>query len=204
MKPSPFRLCLLLTRDLCVEDPLVRMEAAIREGVDMVQVREKDMTAAELFEWGGKVLELGRRLEVPVLINDSVEVAHALDADGVHLGQDDLPAAEARAILGENKLIGLSTHDLNQVEEGYNLPVDYLGFGPIFPTKTKGYTAGLGPDALVHALSISPLPLLAIGGINGDNSWKIPSAAGIAASSAICSTKELAKDCLAIGRFGLY
>ena len=182
----------------------MRMEAAIREGVDMVQVREKDMTAAELFEWGGKVLELGRRLEVPVLINDSVEVAHALDADGVHLGQDDLPAAEARAILGENKLIGLSTHDLNQVEEGYNLPVDYLGFGPIFPTKTKGYTAGLGPDALVHALSISPLPLLAIGGINGDNSWKIPSAAGIAASSAICSTKELAKDCLAIGRFGLY
>jgi thiamine-phosphate pyrophosphorylase len=69
------------------------MEAAIKEGVDMVQVREKEMTAAELFDWGGKVLELGRRLEVPVLINDSVEVAHALDADGVHLGQDDLPAA---------------------------------------------------------------------------------------------------------------
>jgi len=204
MRHSPFRLCMLLTRKLCVEDPLVRMKAAVKEGVDMVQVREKEMTAAELFAWGGQVLELGRSLGVPVLINDSVEVAHALDADGVHLGQEDLPAAEARAILGENKLIGLSTHSLDQVEEAFNLPVNYLGFGPIFPTKTKGYTAGLGPDALVHALSLSPLPVLAIGGIHGDNAWKIPKAAGVAVSSAICSTKELHKDCLAMGRFDLY
>ena len=204
MNRSPYRLCLLLTRDLCVEDPLKRMEAAVREGVDMVQVREKDMSAAELFAWGGQVLELGKRLGVPVLINDSVEVAHALDADGVHLGQEDLPASEARAILGENKLIGLSTHNLDQVEQAYNLPVDYLGFGPIFPTKTKGYSAGLGPDSIVNALMVAPVPLLAIGGIRGDNSWKIPQAAGIAVSSAICSTKELAKDCLAIGRFDLY
>lgn len=201
MHHSPFRLCLLLTRDLCVEDPLVHMEAAVGQGVDMIQVREKGMTAAELYEWGGQVLALGRRLRVPVLINDSVEVAHALDADGVHLGQGDLPAHEARAILGENKLIGLSTHDLDQVEQAYNLPVDYLGFGPIFPTATKNYPAGLGPDALVHALTIAPVPVLAIGGIHAENAWKIPQAAGIASSSGICSSTELVKDCLALRRF---
>jgi len=204
MHHSPFRLCLLLTRDLCAGDPLERMQAAVREGVDMVQVREKEMTAAELFDWGAKVLALGRELKVAVLINDSVEVAHALDADGVHLGQDDLPPAEARAILGRNKLIGLSTHDLDQIEQAHGLPVNYLGFGPIFPTATKGYTTGVGPDALVQALTLAPVPLLAIGGINAQNAWKIPRAAGIAASSSICSTKELAKDCLAIGRFDLY
>lgn len=204
MLHSPFRLCLLLTRDLCALDPLQVVEEGVAAGVDLIQVREKEMSAAELFDWGGHVLALGRRLKVPVLINDSVEVAHALDADGVHLGQDDLSPTAARQVLGKGKLIGLSTHDVDQVEAAHRQPVDYLGFGPIFPTATKGYAAGVGPDRLVTALAFSKHPLLAIGGITGENAWKIPNAAGIAASSAICSTEEIADNCLSLGRFDLY
>lgn len=204
MQHSPHRLCLLLTKELCRIDPLDTMRQAVAAGVDMIQVREKQMSASQLHDWGAKVLSLGRELGVPVLINDHVEVAHALDADGVHLGQDDLPPQAARDVLGPKKLIGLSTHDLDQVELAHGLPVDYLGFGPLFPTATKGYTEGVGPDRLLAALAFSPVPLLAIGGINGENAWKIPSAAGIAVSSAICSTNEIAKEALAIGRFDLY
>lgn len=204
MQRSPYRLCLLLTQELCRIDPLDTMRQAVAVGVDLIQVREKTMAASALYDWGAQVLALGRELQVPVLINDQVEVAHALDADGVHLGQDDLPAQAARDVLGPNKLIGLSTHDLDQIELAHDLPVDYLGFGPLFPTETKGYTTGLGPDALVTALAFSPKPLLAIGGITGENAWKIPSAAGIAVSSAICSNAEIAKETQALGRFDLY
>ncbi|MHC4380316.1 MAG: thiamine phosphate synthase [Planctomycetota bacterium] len=204
MLHSPFRLCLLLTRSLCRIDPLETMRQAIAAGADLIQVREKQMSAMELHDWSAQVLQLGRELGVPVLINDSVEIAHALDADGVHLGQDDLSPVQARKILGAGKLIGLSTHDVDQVEAAFALPVDYLGFGPIFPTTTKGYAEGVGPDRLVTALAFTQHPLLAIGGITGDNAWNIPQAAGVAACSAICSTEEIADNCLSLGRFDLY
>ncbi len=204
MQPSPFRLCLLLTQELCRADPLQTLREALAAGVDLVQVREKDMSPTELYHWGQKVLAIGRQQNVPILINDSVEVALALDADGVHLGQDDFPVDEARRLLGPDKLIGLSTHNLEQVEAAQGSAADYLGFGPVFPSPTKGYSQGLGPNALVAALCVSQLPLLAIGGIHGENAWKIPHSAGVAVSSALCSTKEMAKDCLTIGRFNLY
>lgn len=204
MLRSPYRLCLLLTRELCALDPLQVVEEAVASGVDLIQVREKAMSIPDLYTWGKQVLALGRSLEVPVLLNDSVEVAHALDADGVHLGQDDLSPMLARQVLGEGKIIGLSTHDVDQVEAAIGLPVDYLGFGPIFPTATKGYSEGVGPDRLVTALTLSAHPLLAIGGITGENAWKIPKAAGVAASSAICSTEEISENCHCLGRFDLY
>ena len=204
MLHSPYRLCLILTKEYCALDPLEVVERSAAAGVDMIQVREKAMSVPDLYDWGGQVLALGRRLRVPVLINDSVEVAQALDADGVHLGQDDLSPVLARQVLGKDKLIGLSTHDVDQVEAAGALPVDYLGFGPIFPTATKGYVEGVGPDRLVTALAFTGHPLLAIGGITGENAWKIPKAAGVAASSAICSTEEIAEKCHCLGRFDLY
>lgn len=204
MLQSPYRLCLLLTRELCRLDPLDTLRQALAAGVDLVQVREKEMGPGELYDWGAEVLRVGREHQVPVLINDSVEVALALDADGVHLGQEDLDVETARRILGPDKLIGLSTHDIDQVEAAFGLPVDYLGFGPIFPTPTKGVTEGIGPDRLVTALAFTQHPLLAIGGIHAENAWKIPGNAGVAASSAICSTEEVADNCLRLGRFDLY
>lgn len=187
---TPYRLCLILTRDLCVLDPLRAAEEAVAGGVDMIQVREKDCSAAELLAWSCQVVELGRRLRVPVIINDSVEVAIASDASGVHLGQDDMNVADARQLLGKNKLIGLSTHDLDQLEDAALSGADYAGFGPVFPTKTKGYTEGLGAEKLTTATLLTQVPLLAIGGITVENAWMLAGKAGIAVSSAICLNKE--------------
>jgi thiamine-phosphate diphosphorylase len=187
---TPYRLCLILTRELCVLDPLRVAEEAVAGGVDMIQVREKDCSAAELLAWSCQVVELGLRLKVPVIINDSVEVAMASEASGVHLGQEDMPVADARQLLGKNKLIGLSTHDLEQLEDAALSGADYAGFGPVFATATKGYTQGLGAEKLTTAAIVSQIPLLAIGGIAVENAWMMPGKAGIAVSSAICSSKE--------------
>ena len=183
---TPFRLCLILTRELCALDPLRVITEAVAGGVDMIQVREKNCSIADLYEWSCQVVALGAELQVPVLINDSVEVAMATEASGVHLGQDDMAVADARQLLGENKLIGLSTHDLNQLDDAALTSVDYVGFGPVFATKTKGYAEGLGVEKLTTAALLAQLPMLAIGGITVENAWMIPGKAGIAVSSAIC------------------
>ena len=183
-------LCLILTRALCSLDPLRVLTESIEGGVDLVQVREKEMTARELLAWSRKILEIARPLGVPVVINDSVEVALASGADGVHLGQDDLPVHEARSLLGENKLIGLSTHDLEQVDDAAEQGVDYIGFGPVYATATKGYEVGLGAEKATTAAILSRVPMLAIGGITVENSWMIPRKAGIAVSSALCAAHE--------------
>jgi thiamine-phosphate pyrophosphorylase len=184
------RLCLILTRDLCVLDPLLVAAEAVAGGVDMLQVREKDCSTADLYAWSCQVVALGRRLQVPVLINDSVEVAIAADASGVHLGQDDMRLADARTLLGKNKLIGLSTHDLQQLEDAALAGADYVGFGPVFATQTKGYTEGLGVEQLTAATLFTQLPLLAIGGITVENAGMLCGKAGLAVSSAICSSRH--------------
>jgi thiamine-phosphate pyrophosphorylase len=188
-----FRLCLILTRDLCALEPLRTAEDAVAGGVDMIQVREKDCSATELLEWSRQVVALGRRLEVPVIINDSVEVAIAADADGVHLGQEDLRVADARRLLGENKLIGLSTHDLEQLDDASLAGADYVGFGPVFASETKGYSQGLGSERLTTAVVMARVPLLAIGGITVENAWMIPGKAGMAVSSVLCNNLEPGK-----------
>ena len=188
-----YRLCLIITRSMCTLEPERTIEEAVAGGVDMIQVREKDCSSAELLAWSQKVVALGERLQVPVIINDSVEVAMASQATGVHLGQDDMSIADARQLLGKNKLIGLSTHDLEQLDDAALAGADYVGFGPIFPTATKGYTQGIGVEQLTGAVVMSSLPMLAIGGITVDNAWMLPGKAGIAVSSAICSSQEPGK-----------
>ena len=188
-----YRLCLIITRSMCALQPERTIEEAVAGGVDMIQVREKDCSSAELLAWSQKVVALGERLQVPVIINDSVEVAMASQATGVHLGQDDMSIADARQLLGKNKLIGLSTHDLEQLDDAALAGADYVGFGPIFPTATKGYTQGIGVEQLTGAVVMSSLPMLAIGGITVDNAWMLPGKAGIAVSSAICSSQEPGK-----------
>jgi thiamine-phosphate pyrophosphorylase len=195
---APYRLCLILTRELCLLDPLLVAKEAVAGGADMIQVREKDCSAVELLKWSRQVVELGQQLKVPVLINDSVEVAMASEASGVHLGQEDMSVADARQLLGKNKLIGLSTHDLEQLDDAALSEADYAGFGPIFPTKTKGYTEGLGAETLTTAALLTQVPLLAIGGITVENAWMVPGKAGIAVSSAICSNKEPQKTAHAL------
>ncbi|HEV7843612.1 MAG TPA: thiamine phosphate synthase, partial [Pyrinomonadaceae bacterium] len=108
-----------------------------RGGAQVVQLREKHLDARAFFREAGAALSLARELGVRLIINDRVDIALALGADGVHLGQDDLPPEAARRILGERAVIGFSTHNVEQAIAAARLPVDYLAIGPIFPTSSK-------------------------------------------------------------------
>lgn len=158
------QLYLLFTPSLCAEDPWHCLRAALRGGVDLVQWRSPyDETGLR------RCLEICSAAEVGVVVNDHVQLAIESEAIGAHVGQDDLPAAEARALLGPGRALGVSTHDLEQIRAALCDGADHLGFGPVFPTATKGYSEGLGPAAVAQALAATELPVFPIGGIGPEN-----------------------------------
>lgn len=140
-------------------------------GAGLIQLREKRKSAREFFIEAEAALRLARERGVRLIINDRVDVALALGADGVHLGQDDLLPEAARRILGARAIIGFSTHSLEQALVASRLPIDYLAIGPIFPTSSKeNPDAVVGLDGLRHVRSSLPsMPLVAIGGITPRN-----------------------------------
>ncbi len=159
------RLYLLFTPSLCRADPTRTLAAALRGGVDLVQWRTKTPDADGL----GTCRTLCDAAGVPLIINDDVDLAIATDAAGAHVGQDDLPAAAARRLLG-SRLLGVSTHDDDQIRAAITAGADHLGFGPCFPTETKGYLSGQPDDAIRRARQTAgPVPLYAIGGITTEN-----------------------------------
>ena len=191
MHPVRFRLCMLLTRSLCVLPPVETLRRALEGGVDMVQLREKEAdSGSELLDWALVAHSICKEVGVPLIINDSVDLALAVDAEGVHLGQDDLHPDDARSLLGPDKLIGWSCHDLEQLDEAGDLGLDYAGYGPVYATATKGYNRGLGAESLLHACALARLPVLAIGGITVENRGFLGEFAGVAVSSALCGAKE--------------
>jgi len=140
-------------------------------GAALIQLREKRASSRLFYPDAAGALEAARSAGVKLIINDRVDIAFALRADGVHLGQDDMPVAPARRLLGKDAIIGFSTHNIEQVREGLRLPIDYLAFGPIFLTTTKrdpDPIAGLDQLRQVRSLAGS-LPVVAIGGINQSN-----------------------------------
>jgi thiamine-phosphate pyrophosphorylase len=148
-----------------------QVEKLIEGGAQLIQLREKYASPKEFYESAVKAIEIARLHNVKIIINDRVDVALALNADGVHLGQDDLPSEEARKILGETAIIGFSTHNLEQAISAVQLPINYLAIGPIFSTKTKE-----NPDEIVGIQAIKKVreeigyfPLVAIGGITSEN-----------------------------------
>ncbi len=145
------------------------MEEALAGGATVIQLREKNMTVREMVEVGAKLQELARRHGATFIINDHIDVALAIDADGVHLGQDDLPVSEARAKLGPKKIIGLSTHSLEQALAASSLPLDYLGVGPVFTTPTKPDALPVGLELLEKVSRQLTVPFVAIGGIDETN-----------------------------------
>jgi thiamine-phosphate pyrophosphorylase len=140
-------------------------------GAKLIQLREKEMSPREFYESARAALEVARTYSVRLIINDRVDLALALNADGVHLGQDDLPPAAARELLGPHALIGYSTHNLEQATEAAHLPINYLALGPIFPTASKqNPDPVVGPDLLrLIRARVPHLPLVAIGGITREN-----------------------------------
>jgi len=140
-------------------------------GASFIQLREKRLSSRDLFREAEATLKVARELGVKLIINDRVDIALAIRADGVHLGQDDLTPTAARQLLGPDAIIGYSTHNLAQALEAVQLPLDYIAFGPIFPTGTKSDTSPVvGLAALKEVRkAIDNRPLVAIGGINSEN-----------------------------------
>jgi thiamine-phosphate pyrophosphorylase len=151
-----------------------QVELMAAGGATLVQLREKEAAPRDFYEAATEAMKVARRLGVRIIINDRVDIALAVNADGVHLGQDDLPAERARALLGPDKLIGFSTHSLKQALEADLTPVDYLALGPIFQTTTKeNPDPVLGPEALGEIKRRVSKPLVAIGGITLDRAASV-------------------------------
>lgn len=140
-------------------------------GATFLQLREKHLSPREFYREASEALSAARSSGVRLIINDRVDIALALAADGVHLGQDDLPPAAAREILGEQAIIGFSTHSVEQASEALRLPVDYLAIGPIFPTLSKEKPDPvIGLEGLRRVREMTgEMPLVAIGGIRLEN-----------------------------------
>lgn len=156
-------------------------------GVRCIQYRDKDKTRREIFETAVRLREITRSFRAMLIVNDHADIALAVDADGVHLGQDDLPLNAARGIMG-NKLVGISTHTLEQAREAARGGADYIGFGPVFPTSTKDAGAPVGVDNLRLITENVLIPVVAIGGISlttADAVFK-NGARAVAVATAIC------------------
>ena len=154
---------------LSEEEFLHRTEEALQGGVTLLQLREKNRTTREYLSLAEKVHELTRRYGVPLLIDDRLDVAMAMDAEGVHLGQSDLPIRMARRILGPDKIVGATAKTVPQATEAYEQGADYLGVGAIYPTTTKVKTVLTSTDTLRDICKAVPIPVNAIGGLNKTN-----------------------------------
>ena len=148
-----------------------QVKILIEGGAKFIQLREKFLSPKEFYAQAEEAIKVARKNGVKIIINDRIDIALALQADGVHLGQDDLLPEHARKILGENAIIGFSTHSVEQAIQAVNFPIDYVAIGPVFATKTKE-----NPDEIVGIkgvkkvrAAIGKFPLVAIGGINSDN-----------------------------------
>lgn len=169
------------------------VESALQGGVTLVQLREKNCSTREFIGIAESIHALCRRFNVPLIINDRVDVAQAVDAEGVHLGQSDMPAETARAILGAEKIIGLSVESVEDARQAEDEDVDYLGVSPIFFTPTKtDLQRELGLEGLRQIKAFTRHPLVGIGGLSAANAAAVirAGADGIAVVSAICGADD--------------
>ena len=151
------------------EEFLCRTEEALQGGVTILQLREKEKSTREYLALAEKVHKLTQKYNVPLIIDDRLDIAMAVDAEGVHLGQSDMPIHIARKIFGNHKIIGATAKTVPQALEGYEQGADYLGVGAIYPTTTKVKTILTSTDILGDICNAVPIPVNAIGGLNKDN-----------------------------------
>jgi thiamine-phosphate pyrophosphorylase len=172
------------------------LKELIRGGATWVQIRDKETPVRDLLADLQRCAELSNRNSVQLLIDDRCDLVMTCGAAGVHLGQDDLPPAGARRVLGSGKIIGYSTHTLRQVRDSERLPVDYIGFGPVYATVTKDESdAVVGLARLRRACREASRPVVAIGGIGPDQVREVleAGAASVAIISALMRAKNLAR-----------
>ncbi|MCS7251981.1 MAG: thiamine phosphate synthase [Thermoflexus sp.] len=172
--------------------PLEIAEAALRGGVTALQLRWKVGPLREMLRLGEALRDLCRRYEVPFLINDRVDVAMVLQANGVHMGQEDLPPEAARQLLGPQAFIGISARTPEQARAAEAAGADYLGTGSVFPTTSKVNPTLIGLNGLAAVIRSTRLPVVAIGGVNPENAAACirAGAAGVAVISAIAKAPD--------------
>ncbi len=188
-------LCITCRRDDISYDEQVRL--ACEGGADMIQFRDKEMNDKELFETAVKLNEICKKYNVCFAVNNRIDIADISEADGVHLGQSDLPVYYARKILGHEKIVGISASGIEKALAAEKLPVDYIGCGAIFPTETK-------KDAIVRGLEVLKelkkknlvKPIIAIGGINKNNVAEVIKAGadGVAVVSSVCGSGDIKEE----------
>ena len=169
---------------------LYRTEQALSGGVTLLQLREKNKTTKEYIELAEKVHRLTKKYDVPLIIDDRVDVALAVDAEGVHVGKEDMPVAFARKLLGDKKIIGATAKTVEQARFAYESGADYLGVGAIYPTTTKVKTVLTPVKTLDEICKTVPIPVNAIGGLNSEN---INILKGVPISG-ICVVSDIMKD----------
>lgn len=166
------------------------VEEAVKGGVSLVQLREKDCSTKDFYDLSMRMKAILKPYHIPLIINDRLDIALACDAEGLHIGQSDMPYAVARKWLGKDKIIGLSVENIEDVMEANKLDVDYIGISPVFSTPTKTDTAtALGLEGIREIMNISRHPSVGIGGISRANAHEILNAGanGISVVSAIMS-----------------
>ncbi len=174
------------------EEFLNTIEESIKGGVSLVQLREKKLNHNEFLNIALKVKELLKKYNIPLIINDNVEIAKEIDADGVHVGQDDLEAKKVREIIGNDKIIGVSAHNIKEAKKAENDGADYIGCGTIFKTYTKSDATVITKDELKNVVNSVNIPVVYIGGIKEDNIKELENTGinGVSVVSAIMESEN--------------
>jgi thiamine-phosphate pyrophosphorylase len=195
MKSSiDYSLYLVTDREVLVDtDIYTGVEEAIKGGVTVVQIREKSLGTLEFYNLAVRIKNITDKYKIPLIINDRIDIAKDLDAAGVHLGQSDMPVDVARSIIGENKIIGVSTATLKEAQKAERQGADYVGVGAMFPTTTKDDARAVSVHCLKEIKENISIPVVAIGGINEKNVALLKSANidGIAVISDILGKKSI-------------
>ncbi len=178
------------------EEFLYRVEEALKGGVSLLQLREKDKSTREYIELAEKVHTITKKYDVPLIIDDRVDVALSVDAEGVHVGQSDMPVHLARKLLGEEKIVGATAKTVPWAKDAYEQGADYLGVGAIYPTTTKVKTVLTSTETLNDICNAVPIPVNAIGGLNKGNIdiLKGIPIAGICVVSAIMKAENVRQE----------
>lgn len=204
MKAQPDYSIYLVTDDGCLQGRALIdcVREALEGGVTLVQYRAKTASSAEMYAEALQLKALCDSFNVPLIINDRLDIAMAVGAAGVHLGQDDLPCAAARRILGEDYLIGVSAHNPAEAKAALQSGADYLGCGAVFGTATKADVKKLGTDGLAAIRKAKGLPVVGIGGVTADNYREVRAAGadGAAIVSGILAQPDIRATVRAIAR----
>lgn len=174
-----------------------QVEAALKGGVTCVQLREKELDEEAFLNEAGEIKELCHRYNVPLFINDNVNVAIKCGADGIHVGQEDMAAGAVRALVGEDMMIGVSVHSVEEAIEAVKNGADCLGVGAMFSTSTKPDAGVLPIQTLADICHAADIPVVAIGGLNKDNIAKLAGTGvdGVALVSAIFAAEDIENEC---------